>query len=382
MSISLRSLIITIALGFLQSLPAPASSGGLDEVAAQSELREQWKELRERERDIRKRELESKEITAAGVTMRFTEHTYGAAPKEGRSLWISMHGGGGTTAAVNDGQYRNQQRLYDPEEGIWVIPRAPNDAWNMWHESHIDALFDRIIENYILVHDVNPNRVYIVGYSAGGDGVYQLAPRMGDRFAAAAMMAGHPNDASPLGLRNLPFAIFMGGKDGAYKRNEVAREWGTKLADLRASDPKGYEHWVQIYPETGHWMNRKDAEALPWMAKRTRNPWPSKVVWQQDDVTHSRSYWLSLPEGTAAQGQKITAEAADQTIRITAEGVKRIDLRLSDALVDLDQPITVEVNGEIRHNGRVERSADAIRRSLTERADPATAATAILPLEW
>ena len=40
----------------------------------------------------------------------------------------------------------------------------------------------------IVFEDVDPNRVYLLGYSAGGDGVYQLAPRMADRFAAASMM--------------------------------------------------------------------------------------------------------------------------------------------------------------------------------------------------
>jgi hypothetical protein len=129
-------------------------------------------------------------------------------------------------------------------------------------------------------------------------------------------------------------------------------------------------------------MNRKDAEALPWMAQRTRKPWPSKVVWQQDDVTHSRFYWLSLPEGTAAKGQKITAEVNGQTIRISAEGVNQLELRLRDELINLDQPITVEVNGVQRHAGRVDRTAAAIRQSLEERADPATAATASLALKW
>jgi predicted peptidase len=68
--------------------------------------------------------------------------------------------------------------------------------------------------------------IYLLGYSAGGDGVYQLAPRMADRFAAASMMAGHPNDSTPAGLRNLPFALFMGGDDAAHNRNGVAREGG------------------------------------------------------------------------------------------------------------------------------------------------------------
>ena len=52
------------------------------------------------------------------------------------------------------------------------------------------------------------------------------------------MMAGHPNEASPLGLRNLPFAIHVGADDAAYNRNKVAREWGEKLDKLREGRPR------------------------------------------------------------------------------------------------------------------------------------------------
>ncbi len=171
--------------------------------------------------------------------MRLLTRVFGAAPADGRSLWISMHGGGGAPAQVNDQQWQNQIRLYEPPEGIYIAPRAPTDNWNLWHEGHIDDLFDRLIENCVLLAGVNPDKVYLMGYSAGGDGVYQLAPRMADRFAAASMMAGHPNDASPLGLRNLPFAIFSGAEDAAYRRNKVAAEWAAKLDALAQQDPGG-----------------------------------------------------------------------------------------------------------------------------------------------
>ena len=108
--------------------------------------------------------------------------TFGKEPKDGWSLWISMHGGGGAPTYVNDQQWENQKHLYQLDEGIYVAPRAPTDTWNLWHESHIDRLFDRLIEDLIVLKHVDPNRVYIMGYSAGGDGVYQLAPRMADRF--------------------------------------------------------------------------------------------------------------------------------------------------------------------------------------------------------
>jgi poly(3-hydroxybutyrate) depolymerase len=41
---------------------------------------------------------------------------------------------------------------------------------------------------------VNPNKIFITGYSAGGDGVYHLASMVADWWAGAAMMAGHPNN--------------------------------------------------------------------------------------------------------------------------------------------------------------------------------------------
>src|SRR5262249_45319758 len=146
-------------------------------------------------------------------------------------------------------QWQNQIKLYEPAEGVYIAPRAPTNTWNLWHEAHIDPLFDRLIGDCVALKDVNPDKVYLMGYSAGGDGVWQLAPRMADRFAAAAMMAGHPNEASQLPLRNLPFAIFVGGKDSAFNRNKVAKEKSDLLDVLQKKDSAGYEHVVRIYPD-------------------------------------------------------------------------------------------------------------------------------------
>ena len=119
--------------------------------------------------------------------MPFWYTTFGDAPFGERSLWISMHGGGGAPSEVNTSQWENQKKLYTLEEGVYLVPRAPTDTWNLWHQSHIDPMFEQLIENMIVFEGVDPNRVYITGYSAGGDGVYQLAPRMADRLAAAGM---------------------------------------------------------------------------------------------------------------------------------------------------------------------------------------------------
>lgn len=324
--------------------------------------------------EARKKELTQRVIKAAGKEMRYLEKTFGERPKDGHSLWISMHGGGGAPPQVNDQQWQNQIRLYQPKEGIYVAPRAPSDTWNLWHEGHIDTLFDRLIENMVALRGVNPNKVYLMGYSAGGDGVYQLAPRMADRYAAAAMMAGHPNDANPLGLRNLPFMIFMGGKDAAYQRNKVAVKWGGTLDALQKEDPQGYLHKTTIYQDLGHWMERRDAEALPWMAKHQRNPWPKKIVWHQSGRTHERFYWLA--NSKPQKGQTIRAQVEGQKITITSEDP--VTLRLSDQLLDLSKEVIVILNGQEVHKGKVTRQTKAIWDSLNERFDPFSVASATL----
>lgn len=346
-----------------------------------------WEVVKNEARQSRKPEIDGKFVNAAGKEMLYLEKVFGDAPEGERSLWISMHGGGGAPARVNDGQWRNQIRLYAPKEGFIVAPRAPTNTWNLWHQGHIDDLFDRLIANYVVTKGVAPNRIYLMGYSAGGDGVYQLAPRMADRFAAAAMMAGHPNDAQPLGLRNLPFMIFMGGNDSAYKRNQVAAEWGKKLMKLKNADSgkNAYLHKVTIYEGLGHWMNGKDRQALPWMAKHTRNPWPKKIVWHQSSRTHDRFYWLAVPKGSAKKGQTITATVSGQKVEISLnksdDNLKQLKLRLSDQLLALDQEIEVFVNGTRKYNGLVTREPKAIWESLKERLDPDSISTATLAVQ-
>ena len=323
-------------------------------------------------RSERAEEMKAKVLTHGDLKMKFEVVRFG--PKtEKQPLFISMHGGGNAAPEVNESQWENQIKLardYKPQAGLYVAPRAPTNTWNLWHEAHIDPLFDRLIQNMIVFENADPDRVYLMGYSAGGDGVYQLAPRMADRWAAAAMMAGHPNETSPLGLRNVPFTIHVGADDGGFTRNEVAGEWGKQLDELQKADPKGYPHFVHVHKGHGHWLNLEDREAIPWMEKFTRNPLPEKIVWRQDDVTHDRFYWLAVPKTETKAGQEITAERSGQNIAVTAKSNASITLLLNDAMLNLDEPVTVTINGRSLPPQRAVRTCAVIRRTLSERGDP------------
>ena len=325
-----------------------------------------WADHVEKIKRERAAEMANHEFVNGEWKMPFFYSVNGEMPKGGRSLYISMHGGGNTAKEVNDRQWENQKKLYSIEEGVYFVPRAPSDDWNMWFQGHMDELFDKVIETFVVFENVNPNRVYLMGYSAGGDGVYQLAPRMADRWAAASMMAGHPNDASPVNLYNTPFTIHMGADDAAYDRNKIAVEWGKKLDDLQAAEPGGYVHWTKIYEGRGHWIEKGAADALGWMAKFTREPNPKDVIWRQD--THSRFYWLECDE--IKKSEIVRATIGGQKITVAPGGVGELKIRLNDIMVNLDEDVCVVSDGEEKFNGRVDRTIAMIAKTLIERGDP------------
>ena len=349
----------------------PFDQSSMNEQGAETFAQGIWTHRAAVIRRNRMKEMESKVILHEGLSMPFWYTTFGDAPFGEKSLWISMHGGGGAPPEVNTSQWENQKRLYTLDEGIYLVPRAPTDTWNLWHQSHIDSMFVRLIENMIVFEGVDPNRVYIMGYSAGGDGVYQLAPRMADRLAAAGMMAGHPNETKPGGLRNIGFALHVGGDDVAYDRNKVGEQWKQQLEELHRADPDGYLHQAVIHEGKGHWMDRQETMAFPWMAQFTRDPYPRKIVWIQDDVVHDRFYWLGVDDPTPRT--KIVASIDGQTVTIhEADGISEVTVYLHDAMLDLDQHITLTY-GDLVLSERVYREPEVITSTLRDPSDHYTA---------
>ena len=107
----------------------------------------------------------------------------------------------------------------------------------------------------IVNYGADPDRVYLLGFSAGGDGVYQISPRLADRFAAVNMSSGHPNGVSLLNLANCPISLQAGIRDyysGDVLRSVRAAEFERTLSDYREKYGFGYEHRVYIHVPAGY----------------------------------------------------------------------------------------------------------------------------------
>ena len=306
---------------------------------------------------------------------------FGAAPKDGRSLYISMHGGGHCPKEVNDEQWMNQIYLYEPTEGVYIAPRAPWNTSDLWHRKGLDEMLEDVIRACVVFEGVNPNKVYLMGYSAGGDGVWRLAPRMADKWAAASMMAGHPGESSQINLINTPYMIWMGEHDHYYNRNTLAKEKSQVMDSLSAAHPGKYIHSNNIIEGKGHWMDRVDTAAIGWMAQYRRAPYPKQIVWRQEFVTREHFYWLTAPADEVEQGKTVIANIDGNDINIAQCDYSKLTIYLNDHLVNLDKKVTIRHNGKKIARVKPRRTIANLHHSLNLRNDRSYAFPCIIEVK-
>ena len=197
-------------------------------------------------------------LSHGGKELRFLKETLGEADESGRyPLYITLHGGGGGTEEFNNDQWIEMFYYYRDavDKGIYVAVRGVSDTWDLHFREETYPLLDALITYMTATEYADPNRVYLLGFSAGGDGVYQLAPRLADRFAAVNMSSGHPNGVSLVNMANCPICLQAGIRDyysESAKRSVRCAEFEKTLEDYRRRYGFGYEHQVWIHVPEGH----------------------------------------------------------------------------------------------------------------------------------
>ena len=150
------------------------------------------------------------------------------------------------------------------------------------------------------------------------------------------------------------------------------------MDSLQREDPEGYIHKTTIVANKAHWMDRVDTTAVSWMAQYTRNPYPKKVVWQQEEVLRNYFYWLSAPQNELKRGKTVRAQISGNTIQLTHCDYSSLTILLNDELVDLDSPVIVTYNGKEIFNGKLNRTEDNMKQSLSQRNDPSYIFSAVV----
>jgi predicted peptidase len=113
---------------------------------------------------------------------------------------------------------------------------------------------------------IDPDRVYVVGQSMGGLGVWSLLQMHPDKWAGAIVLAAYDNFTNPQAISRVPLWVFQGDQDQTVPVS-VVREMMKQLknihANVRYTEYHKVEHdvWNKAFAEP---------ELIPWLSSQTR----------------------------------------------------------------------------------------------------------------
>jgi predicted peptidase len=123
-----------------------------------------------------------------------------------------------------------------------------------------------ILDGVMKNERVDADRLYLMGYSNGACGVWELLERFPNRWAAAAPMAGAGDPERVVAAKEVPIWAFHGEKDKAIP---LARMEELMTALRTAGSPGMYT----VVPGGAHWDAQRglgDRNLLPWMFAQRR----------------------------------------------------------------------------------------------------------------
>jgi predicted peptidase len=140
---------------------------------------------------------------------------------------------------------------------LLVAPQCPEDSWWNWQTEALIALLDEIKAN----HPVDPGRIYLTGLSMGGMGVWELAARYPDRFAALIPICGIGGPWFASRLAEIPVWAFHNEDDqavpvsGTTEVVEAIKAAGGN-ARMTIKPTGGHDSWTAAYddPQLYAWM--------------------------------------------------------------------------------------------------------------------------------
>ena len=323
----------------------------------------------------------------------------GYDPSKRWPLLVTLHGTGGNGTDWIRTWARTAGAAY-----ILVAPTTPKHTWaaKQGHYYVLTALreaFDAL--------NVDPDRVYLDGMSMGAGGAFRLAEHFPDRWAAIGPRCNVPDirqkkDKTYVTMladnfRMVPVYWVLGARD-----EKIPIEMGRAAkADLEAA--KG-ELLYREFPDGGHdWSLEKDEVVLDWYGKHARVPYPEEIVWKSYEKIFPRAFWVEVtkrseppPLTIVHLDQKggeserrtelrppalVKARRKGNSIDLSTEEVKELRVYLDDAMLDLDKPVTITVNGRKLHDATVKRSLDVLIDEARKRHESSMLFSAFVDLK-
>jgi hypothetical protein len=286
-------------------------------------------------------------------------------PRTEWPLMFAMHGGPpGSAAQARSGAERMLKVWAETAENAGWIVAAPaltpsvtagtrteqRLPYELFHPEQARAVIAALRARY----RINPDRMVSTGISLGSNYSIAFGTSHPDWFSAIVPVSTE-GDSRELLLRNLktvPVYILEGSRDknireisGPRALRDIVSSFGYDLTYREFGD-RAHEGFQEHYDDVLRWLETRPRQAYPREVVRVPNAAITPI--------NRRVHWV---EADTRQAFVRAAVAGSSRIDVTARWARTVKLYLHDRLVNLDQPVEIQVNGVKAFSGPIARSA-------------------------
>lgn len=182
-------------------------------------------------------------------------------------------------------------------------------SWGFRSLSTYDAM--QVIAAMKRKYPIDADRVYLIGFSAGGSGAMHLASCYPDQFAAVLPLVAAGNHYPLANFRNLPVAFHHGDRD-----------WTSSICNARIQAARmkalGCPVVLREYSGAGHSIPGSHAPLMQWLFDQKRDPAPKSIAHDCEVPSLGRSYWFRINE-LQDPHRRASAEATVAGDQVTLE---------------------------------------------------------------
>lgn len=296
-----------------------------------------------------------------------------------KGLVLGLHGGGEGAGSASEaaGKWKAANCMAIYPQGIRLV----HDTWNTVHG---ERFLLTLIEIAKAQYDIDPDRVYSMGFSTGGTGSWFMAGRHPDLLAGAIPAAGvlmaapksqvaTKEEVAALqhgfvpNVRNLAMYYYIYLGDTHCMPGTYLYAWD-RLMELKAEDPEGYgKLQFKAYPGGEHQFPPGEPSAgIKYIEKQVRETFPKTIVWEYaafpfpmpDDEDNAKTtrfqkhyyYWLYCRN--PRDRQTVRASIKGNTIEIEGTMTDEFTIFLNDKMIDPKKEVVVMSNGAELYRGR------------------------------
>ena len=271
----------------------------------------------------------------------------GYSPEKSWPLLVTLHG-------LGDGPIIVSQI----DSMVQIGPFGRGDKW--YRDIGEKDVFESI-EFAKQMFNIDPDRIYLCGFSMGGVGTFELGLKHPDAWAACVPVCGKFDDLELVDNgNNLPFWINTGSIDKVIppKYSKKVYQHAVEL---------GFDHWKYTeHDEMGHSFRIDWENIEKWLHSHKRIQKPSQVHFYCD--TLAKAYWIEITKKIKEKGKaKITAQIVDQRIQIQTSNVADYSIYLDSAPIELSKDIVIiENDNEVFQGSLAQQSVFKSNREDTQ----------------